>query len=428
MTGEQTLVARAALGIFVGAVSIPAVRSRRLHDLPRETFERFITIAFVVSRVGLWFLLFFVLRLAPRGDVTIYMEEAQKALLHLMPYRDFVSSYAPLHSYMDALLIGFFRTPLSLILFAILVESLLLPLWFRAGRAFLSDSELRTGAILYLTSAVSLQFVAIDGQDNIIIAVLLALAILLVQQRKAFSSGVAVGVGISLLKFLPLLYVPAFFFAVPRRWRWVAGLGVVVAVVYGSVALAHAPILQPLLKEGSLRTSADVPFLIEGATGATLPSFLWNGLLLVMLALVIGLIAKACYKANEIVRLRVLTFAVPALTLTLVLFAKKSWPPYLMLTLLPLCLLISNRHRLGAFLFAIFGVVAVVEHSYYATILHALSAPEFHQGLLAHDPHCVVFFGMQILLLAGYGWLLVASIQQIVGVDRIIRREHLTAS
>jgi hypothetical protein len=99
-----------------------------------------------------------------------------------------------------------------------------------------------------------------------------------------------------------------------------------------------------------------------------------------------------------------------------------------MLTLLPLCLLISNRHRLGAFLFAIFGVVAVVEHSYYATILHALSAPEFHQGLLAHDPHCVVFFGMQILLLAGYGWLLVASIQQIVGVDRIIRREHLTAS
>ncbi|MDW5267829.1 MULTISPECIES: hypothetical protein [Acidobacteriaceae] len=425
MTGEQTLVARAALGIFAGAVSIPAVRSRRLHDLPRQAFERLITISFIASRIGLWLFVFFVLRVSPRGDVTIYMGEAQKALLHLMPYRDFVSSYAPLHSYMDALLVGFFRTPLSLILFAILVESLLLPLWFRAGRTFLSDRELRTGAILYLTSAVSLQFVAIDGQDNIIIAVLLALAMLLVQRRRAFSSGVAVGVGVALLKFLPLLYVPAFFLAVPRRWRWVGGLGVLVAVVYGSVAMAHAPLLQPLLREGSLRTSADIPFLIEGATGATLPSSLWNGLLLALLALTFGLIAKACYKANETVRLRVLTFAVPALTLTLILFAKKSWPPYLMLTLLPLCLLISNRHRLGAFLFAIFGVVAVVEHSYYATILHAFSAPEFHQGLLAHDPHCLVFLGIEILLLAGYGWLLLASVQQIVAVDRIVRREHL---
>ena len=425
MTGEQTLVARAALGIFAGAVSIPAVRSRRLHNLPRQTFERLITLSFVVSRIALWFVVFFVLRVSPRGDVTIYMEEAKKALLHLMPYRDFVSSYAPLHSYMDALLISFFRTPLSLILFAILVESLLLPLWFRAGRSFLSDRELRTGAILYLTSAISLQFVAIDGQDNIIIAVLLALAILLVQQRRAFSSGVAVGVGISLLKFLPLLYAPAFFVAVPRRWRWVGGVGVVVAVVYGSIVMAHAPLLQPLLREGSLRTSADIPFLIEGATGATLPSFFWNGLLLAMLALIFGVIAKACHKANDIVRLRVLTFAVPALTLTLILFAKKSWPPYLMLTLLPLCLLISNRQRLGAFLFAIFGVVAVVEHSYYATMLHAFSAPEFHQGLLSHDPHCLVFLGIQILLLGGYGWLLVASVQQIAGVNKAVQREHL---
>lgn len=425
MTGEQTLVARAALAIFAGAVSIPAVRSRRLRDLPRQAFERLITISFIASRIGLWLLVFFVLRVAPRGDVTIYMEEAGKALRHLMPYRDFVSSYAPLHAYMDASLVGLFRTPLSLILFAILVESLILPLWFRAGRTFLSDRELRTGAILYLTSAVSLQFVAVDGQDNIIIAVLLALAMLLVQRRRAFSSGVVVGVGISLLKFLPLLYVPAFFLAVPRRWRWVGGVGAVVAIVYGSFALAHAPLLQPLLREGSLRTSADIPFLIEGVTGATMPSFLWNGLLLALLAVVFGLIAKACYKAKDIVRLRVLTFAVPALTLTLILFAKKSWPPYLILTLLPLCLLISNRHRLGVFLFAIFGVVAVVEHSYYATILHAFSAPQFHQGLLARDPHCLVFLAIEILLLAGYGWLLLASVQQLIAVERILQREHL---
>lgn len=428
MTGEQSLAARAVLGVVAGIIGIQAVLNHRLHALPRDNFERLLTVASISSRIALWLVIFFVLRLSPRGDVTLYFDEAQKALHHLMPYRDFITSYAPLHSYMDAALIAFFRTPLSLIFFAILVEALLLPLWFRAGRSFLSDRELRTGAILYLTSAISLQFVAIDGQDNIIIAVLLVLALLLIQRRRMLSSGIATGVGIALVKFLPLLYVPAFFLAIPRRSRWVSGLVLVIAVVYGGFALNHAPLLQPLIREGSLKTSGDLPFVVEGVTGAVFPPIVWNGLLLALLALVFGLIARACYKANMTVRLRVLTFSLPALTLTLLLFSKKSWPPYLMLALFPICLLISSRRRLETFLFAAFGVVALVEHSYYATLLHAFSASDFHQGLLSHRQSCLIFLAIEVLLLFGYGWLLLASLRQITAAEKIIQREFPSAA
>lgn len=378
-------------------------------------FERLITAAFIISRLALWLLVFVVLRITPRGDITIYVEEAERTLRHLVPYIDFFSSYAPLHSYMDALLLGVFHTPLAIIFLAICVEAFLLPLWFRVGRSFLTDQEVRTASILYVASAISLQFVAIDGQDNIIIAVLLALSLFLLQRRRVFSSGVATGLGVALLKFLPLLYVPAFFLVTPRRWRWVVGVAAVIALVYGGFELLHphAPLLQPLSREGSLRTPGDIPFLIEAITGLTLPSFVWNGLLLVLLALVFGLIARACRHTDVNVRMRVLTFAFPALTLMLILFAKKSWPPYLMLTLFPICLLISGGSKLKTYLFALFGVVVLVEHSYYATLLHAFSAPDFHQGIFSLQRSNMVFLAIEILLLAGYIWLLLTSLQQI---------------
>lgn len=415
MTGEQSLVARAGLGVVVGIAGILVAQSRRLFALPRQTFERLVTASLIVSRLALWLLVFIVLRITPRGDITIYVEEAERTLHHLVPYRDFLSSYAPLHSYMDALLLAVFHTPLSIIFFAICIEACLLPLWFRAGRSFLSDREVRTASLLYVASAISVQFVAIDGQDNIIIAVLLALSLLLVQRGRIFSSGAATGLGVACLKFLPLLYVPAFFLVSPKRWRWVGGVAAVIAVVYGGFALLHphAPLLQPLSREGNMRTPGDIPFLIEAITGLTFPSFVWNGLLLVLLALVFGLIAKASRHADANVRMRVLAFAFPALTLMLVLFAKKSWPPYLMLTLFPICLLISGGSKLKIYLFALFGVVVLVEHSYYATLLHAFSAQEFHQGIFSLQRLCVVFFAIEILLLAGYIWLLLASIQQI---------------
>lgn len=415
MTGDQSLIARAALGVAAGIAGIVAVDNQRLRTLPRQSFERLITVAFVISRVALWLLVFLVLRIAPRGDITIYVEEAERNLQHLVPYIDFASSYAPLHSYMDASLLGILHTPIVLILFAICVESFLLPLWFRVGRSFLSDREVRTAAILYVTSAISLQFVAIDGQDNILIAVLLVLSLLLVQQRRAFSSGAATGLGIALLKFLPLLYVPAFFLAVQRRWRWVTGLAVVIALSYGGFLLFHpqAALLQPLEREGKLKTPGDIPYLIEALSGIAVPSFVWNGLLLLFLAFVFVLIAKVCHRANIDVCLRALTFGFPVLTLTLMLFAKKSWPPYLMLVLFPVCLLLSHGSKLKTALFAFFGVIVLVEHSFYATLLHSFTLSDFHQGLVSLNRSCLLFLVIELLLLAGYLWLLFEAIQKL---------------
>jgi len=415
LTGQQTLIARGALGVLAGAASLAAVYNPRLRQLARPRFDRLVIAAFAVSRLGLFALIFLILRIAPRGDIpAYYWQEALSALHGLLPYRDFASSYAPLHPYLDALPVALWNSPLAIILLAILVEAALLPLWLRFGRELLSEQELRTGALLYLTSAISLQFVAVDGQDTVIISVLLTVALFFLARHRSLLSGTSAGVSVAAIKFLPLVYAPAFFFATPRRWRWAAGFSIPVVAVYGAFLLMRLPILTPLVQEGNLKCAGNVPFLIESLLGITLPSRLWDALLAGTFALIFYLVAKANQDAGLPGRLRAITFATAALTLALVLFSKKSWPPYLMLSLFPICMLVDLRRKTQVIGISAFSLIAVVEHSYWATLLHQLTAQELHQGLLSALPTYYVFLALQLFLLVGYGWLLAAAFRRIL--------------
>jgi hypothetical protein len=412
MTGVQSLIARTSLSVLIGGISIIVCSIRGLFSLPRQSFDRLVNIAFIISRFAIYIGAFLILHLEPRGDVVgFYWSEAKAVLEHLLPYRDFLSPYAPLHPYLDAIAIRIWFSPLAIILLALLVETLVLPLWLRVGRLFLTEEHVRMSALLYLTSAISIQFVTINGQNNVMIAVLLVLALLLVYRHQAFASGAAVGLGVVAVKFLPLLYVPGFIAAVPRRWRWVAGLSIVIAIVYGMCLFLHLPSLQPLISESGLKSADDLPYVFESITGFTVPSILWDMLVLVVCASIYLLIAVKSRGAGLALRLRILTFGFAALTLALILFSKKSWPPYLMLALFPICLLFRSKLNIAGF--ALLGVVSAVSHSYWETLLVELNAAGLHQGLLSHDPKCILFLFIELVLIVCYAWVLQAALRQI---------------
>jgi hypothetical protein len=99
------------------------------------------------------------------------------------------------------------------------------------------------------------------------------------------------------------------------------------------------------------------------------------------------------------------------LTVALILFSKKSWPPYLMLSLFPICLLFRSRLNIAGF--ALLGVVSAASHSYWETLLVELKATGLHQGLLSHDPNCILFLFIELVLIACYAWVLQAALRQI---------------
>jgi Glycosyltransferase family 87 len=417
MTGSQTLLARTVLGTVAAVASVALTASSRLQGLSRERFDRATVTAFAVSRLGLFLVLFVWLGVTPRGDVpAYYFQQAQFILQHQLPYRDFLSSYAPLHPYLDAGLLLLWYTSLSLMLFAVLAELLILPVWFQVGRTFLPEAEVRTAALLYLASPISLQFVAVDGQDNVVIALLIALSLLFLLRGRSMLSGAALGLSIAAIKFLPLLYAPVFFFSSPRRWRWAAGTTGVVALVYGRFLLGHAPILQPLSAEGDLRSAGDLPYLIEAIFGISFPVRLPDLLLLSALIAVFVLIARASRDASLAARLRAITFGISALTLLVLLLSKKSWPPYMMLSLFPICVLPATgaRRWLRVGAFVLFSLVALTESSIWTSSLDQISSADFHAALGAHDPRALLFLGLELLLNGGYAWLFVESLRQIV--------------
>ena len=410
-------MARAALGTGGAVASILLTGWTWLREVPSRTFDRSIISALIVSRLGLFTILFMVLHLVPRGDIpAFYFPQANAVFQSQLPYRDFPSSYAPLHAYIDALFIAFWRTPLAIILASVLGEFALLPLWLRLGRQLFDESTLRVAALLYLASPISLQFVTVDGQDNVLIAFLLAIALLLALQSRAFLSGALLGLSAATIKFLPLLFTPAFFAAVPRHLRWAAGTTFVLATVYGGALLLHLPILRPLTAEGAMRSAGNLPYLAESISGFAIPARISDLLLLLLLAGLWAIIARAAWRRPITDRMRLLTFGMAAITLALLLFSKKSWPPYLMFCLFPLCLLIAGercRPRLHIILFAWFGLVAVTEHSVWSSLLLEASSLKLHAALLAGNHFAQAFLFLHVTLLAGYLWLLFQSLREL---------------
>ena len=414
MTGVQSLAARSALAVTLAGASIWATSVRRFYDLSDKAFDRLALGVLWTSRVGLYLLLFVILRIEPRGDVTGYFREAVAALGGWVPQRDFPTSYAPLHPYLDAAFVRFWHSPAAIIPVAIIAECCMLPVWLRIGRRMFAEPRLRTAAILYVTSPISLQYVSVDGQDNILLALFFALALMALYQKRETLSGILVGQGVSLLKFLPVVYAPLFFVTARRRVRWVLGFVAVNLAVYGFFAHLHADLLFPFHYEGSLRSASNVWFVLESVLGiAGLPFGLESSLLDLILLVIVAYGAFWILRSRPELRPRVATFATLATLVALMLFSKKSWPAYLMLTLFPLCLLFGGgrRPRLRIALFAGFTVVALTTHSIWSTLLNSEASVEIHRGLLTSEPVHMVFLATQFVLLGGYTWLLVEALR-----------------
>ncbi len=174
----------------------------------------------------------------------------------------------------------------------------------------------------------------------------MALSILWLRTDRNALSGSAIGLGATLTKFLPLIFAPIFFVSSTRRWRWTAGLLIPVVIVYGAFVLKHLDVLSVLANEGSLRSANNITFLIEGVLGISLPSLFWNGLMAVALLFIFALVARAVIRSQPELRLHPVIFGTAAITISIELLAKKSWPPYLLMALFPICLQISAENRL----------------------------------------------------------------------------------
>lgn len=195
-------------------------------------------------------------------DMRLFFQGQGSAVLRgEVPYADFESWYAPLFPYLMAVpaLLDLGAWPFFLAFILCDVGCLLLLRGLLAHGAPGSEPALSrdaatvraTAAWIYAASPVTWYFLVRFGQDEALMGLLLAAALVAFHSRREVPAALLLALGFCATKFTFLLFVPPFVLLASRPLRfaaiWLAG----VVAVYLPFVLTGVPVWQPLVAAGT---------------------------------------------------------------------------------------------------------------------------------------------------------------------------------
>lgn len=215
----------------------------------RSRFDTF----FADKGVGWLGLLWVALRLVPflivylvvgfkaTSDLIGFYNGAVSASQGAVPYRDFVSVYAPFFCYITAIPIQLWHDARAIIVFMMVMEGLILWGTYRLYRLSL------TTVLLYLLLPATLMFSVLGGQEDVWMWGFALLTVPLLRRNHTLAAGVVLGLALVATKALFVVFVPTIFFWVNRRFRLAIGtLAVGVPVLVWIYSVGEWAFLMPM--------------------------------------------------------------------------------------------------------------------------------------------------------------------------------------
>src|ERR1700739_1591323 len=425
----RNLILRFALGGLLAVISLLVARwklSGKLLGWTEKQFDRNLIALYAASRFLVFFAAFFVLHQKPWADlVAFYVPQGHAVMQGLVPYRDFPSSYAPFHSYLDALFLRLHDSPLSILVFQILCDILSVPFWIKFLRRCVHEATVRKAALLYLVQPLVIWEICLDGKNQGLISLLLAISFCAIA-RKEIVSGISLCLTWILVKILPVMFVPTLFMAARKRTRWLVSVAVPSLIVYGAFVAAKADVTSGLRKESSIATPQNLPYLFGALTGHNLPGSLLGILSLVVVAGALVITIRAQQRAkNEPARLWTAALGAELVLLAVLLVSKKSDTSYLGMCFFLLCAFVAfdadRGKRVMSSLYALLSLLALPIASFWYWPLQRESAVQLHALWLSGNRNAWIMIAMQALLAVSYLGLA-------LGILRTVRRpaESLT--
>lgn len=368
------LILKVMIVLASGLPGIWMTRSR-IMELPEGSFLRWAVGLQLIPSLLLFLALYVVEPYAPTSDVpAYYLPVAHAVLQGQVPFRDFISSYAPLFPYVGAALVSFWDSGKVFALFAIGLNAVTLLLWHRSARACFDQHTTRYSTVLYASCGHVIVQGLLGTNQSWIAAALAASALLMVRDRSVAAGLVQAGVACT-TKILAHLFWPILWICAPRRSRWLVAAVIPTAAVYLLFVRlgSGSNLLYPLQYEANLRSSGNLPYLLDlflGAAGASEQHIL-DGLTVTALAITTGWLFVRSWRIPPQRRPTLLPAALALVSLTLMLFSKKSFTGYLIFVMYPLVLMLMagqsgtrpfSRHSRAGFLLA-FNVLLVAEPS-----------------------------------------------------------------
>jgi hypothetical protein len=257
------------LAVGDGLLGIWVLRTGALDKWAEGPFLRRMTALQVLPAAALFIGFYLIGHQEVTSDVPgYYLPAAHSVLAGKLPFRDFMTSYAPLFPYLGAALVWIWDSGKMFALFSILANAAALVLWHRMASLSLERQTARQSTLLFATSGHVLQQTLLGTNQTWIGAALAASALLIVMDRPA-ASGLLQTIAASTTKILALLFWPAMWMCARHRWRWLAAAVLPALTLYAAFAAVGADILYPLRAEGALITSGNLPYVLDPLLNAT---------------------------------------------------------------------------------------------------------------------------------------------------------------
>lgn len=413
----EVILVRIGVVITAACLGGLALCSRATAHATDRRFLWAVTMLQISLALGLFFALYVVGGREVTADVPgYYLPPAHAVMSGKLPYRDFPLSYAPLFPYVGAGLLAVWDSGKIFVIFAVVLNALILLLWHSVAAACVDRSMARESSILYATSGQVLLQVVL-GTNQLWTAAAIAVSTLLMFRGGSVGSGMAQGISLCVTKFLALLFWPVFFLAAENRFRWLAGAGLFPVVAYGGFAAMGADVIHPIQREGQLVSSGNLPYLLSwlvpGSTEMANRFFdVWA-----FLALAVGIV-WLCGIVRRVEARRRSEFLVPGLVLiglVFMLMSKKSYGPYVTFVMYPLILSvvrgIDNRRARFGFLLGFNGLLAVESSLWFHIRGNGVPLGEFARR---SRPLTVGgFVAVDLVLVACYAFLLWLTVRYV---------------
>lgn len=406
----------ACASLAVARMNLPA----RLGRMTKRRFDFYFLLVLLGTHFSVFVLAFFVLHQQPHSDLpAAYVPEAHAVMNGSLPYRDFVSSYAPLNPYLDAAVLKIKDSALVLIAFQILCDAASVPFWIGFLRRCLPESAVRRSALLYLLQPLVIWDICLNGKNHGCISLLLAISMYCIARRETLS-GISYGLSLVMVKILPSIFLPALFLGARKRWIWLISALALPVVVYGSFWLAGLDITVPVRLEGGKSTSGNLPYFVCALIGRDISVGVVGLLTLAALGCVVIYAGLAQLRATtQAQSLWTLSLSVLIVLFALLTANKKASTSYLEMCFFLICAFTAvhaeKKRWSVAYLYAILSMAGLPVSSLWFVALRGASPVELHHLLLTGDRNAIIEMVLQALVLTSFLGLGLRMVQDLRG-------------
>lgn len=353
------------LAVSVGLLALLLVGIKfDLSRLRDRQFDLLSWTALALLRLGVFAALYLLAGLTPTSDNLVYFDEAKSALAGGVIYRDFVSTYGPLVTYMNAAAVYLWNSPKSIVLLAIVIELGSFPLWLHLARRAFDEKSARLASMLYVLSPVPFFTTGVSGLNKSLGAAYLGLAILFLLKNRDGLAGLIMGLAIPGVKFLMALFAPAAWVFSQQKVRFLIAFLLPLIALYGVLFMLGADLTMPFKMQLNYQTSGNLPFLL-GLLGLDAASPIVQRLfdLITVAALAVIFLVHVFQTRTD--KAAWLIHMCTIVGLAFMFFSKKSYTTYLVLFYFPLCISVARNSFsfVSAVEFGIFNLIATLEPS-----------------------------------------------------------------